>query len=73
MYGKNNYGFLGNSSLIPEQSKTWEIGYKTDSHKFVYFESEIDNLLKYDTNTYVNDTKQSEQHGVELNLSLIHI
>jgi len=67
MYGKNNYGFLGNSSLIPEKSKTWEIGYKTDSHKFVYFESEIDNLLKYDTNTYVNDTKQSEQHGVELN------
>ena len=67
MYGKNNYGFLGNSSLIPEKSKTWEIGYKSDEHKFVYFESEIDNLLKYDTNTYVNDTKQSKQHGVELN------
>ena len=43
----------------PEKSKTWEIGYKSNEHKFVYFESEIDNLLKYDTNTYVNDTKQN--------------
>jgi len=67
MYGKNNYGFLGNSSLIPEESKTWEIGYKIKEHSLVYFESEIDNLLKYESNTYVNDTKPSEQHGVELN------
>ena len=67
MYGKNNYGFLGNENLIPEKSKTWEIGIKEDDMSFVYFESEIDNLLKYENNTYANDTKTSEQHGFELN------
>tara|TARA_B100000212_G_scaffold337657_1_gene312898 strand:- start:18332 stop:20095 length:1764 start_codon:yes stop_codon:yes gene_type:complete len=67
MYGKNNYGFLGNKNLIPEKSRTWEIGIKEDDMSFVYFESEIDNLLKYESNTYVNDTKTSEQHGFELN------
>ena len=67
MYGKNNYGFLGNENLIPEKSRTWEIGIKEDDMSFVYFESEIDNLLKYESNTYVNDTKTSEQHGFELN------
>ncbi len=67
MYGKNNYGFLGNENLVPEKSKTWEIGIKEENVELVYFQSEIDNLLKYDTNTYVNDTKQSNQHGVELN------
>ncbi len=67
MYGKNNYGFLGNENLIPEKSKTWEIGIKEDNMSFVYFESEIDNLLKYENNTYTNDTKTSKQHGFELN------
>ena len=67
MYGKNNYGFLGNENLIPEKSRTWELGIKEEDMSFVYFESEIDNLLKYESNTYVNDTKKSKQHGFELN------
>ena len=69
MYGKNNYGFLGNKNLIPEESKTYEIGYRWDKGDIVFFKTEIDNLLTYSNNTYVNDTKKSDRHGVELGLT----
>ena len=69
MYGKDNWGFLGNENLIPEKSKTYEIGYRWDKGDIVFFKTEIDNLLKYENSTYVNDTKKSERHGVELGLT----
>ena len=69
MYGKNNYGFLGNKDLIPEKSKTYELGYRWESGDIVFFKTEIDNLLTYDSNTYINDTKKSDRHGVELGLT----
>ena len=69
MYGKDNWGFLGNENLIPEKSKTYEIGYRWDKGDIVFFKTEIDNLLKYENSTYVNDTKKSDRHGVELGLT----
>lgn len=69
MYGKDNWGFLGNENLVPEKSKTYEIGYRWDNGDIVFFKTEIDNLLKYENSTYVNDSKKSERHGVELGLT----
>ena len=68
MYGKDNWGFLGNENLIPEESKTYEIGYRWEKGDIVFFKTDIDNLLKYENSTYVNDTKTSERKGVELAL-----
>ena len=69
MYGKDNYGFLGNSSLVPEESKTYELGYRWEKGDIVFFKTEIDNMLTYLNNTYVNDNKKSDRHGVELSLT----
>lgn len=69
MYGKDNWGFLGNENLIPEESKTYEIGYRWNKGDIVFFQTEIDNLLKYQNNTYVNDNKKSIRKGVELGLT----
>lgn len=65
MFGQNNYGFVGNSELIPEESKTVELGYKKGLYNFAVYKTEIDNLLKYSSNTYVNDTKTSNIKGFE--------
>jgi len=65
MYGQNNYGFVGNSNLIPEESKTYEIGYQKNGYNFAIYKTEIDNLLKYSSNTYVNDTSISHIKGLE--------
>lgn len=69
MFGVDNYGFLGNKDLVPEETKSWEIGYKNNLLDVVYFHTEIDNLLKYQGNTYINDTKKSIRKGVELGLT----
>ena len=69
MYGKDNWGFLGNSSLVPEKSKTYELGYRWEKGDIVFFKTEIDNMLTYLNNTYVNDNKKSDRHGVELSLT----
>ena len=65
MYGQNNYGFVGNNNLIPEESKTYELGYQKNGYNFAIYRTEIDNLLKYSSNTYVNDTKISHIKGLE--------
>ena len=69
MYGKDNWGFLGNSNLVPEESKTYELGYRWDKGDIVFFKTEIDNMLTYSNSTYVNDNKKSDRHGVELGLT----
>jgi len=69
MYGVDNFGFLGNENLVPEKTQTYEIGYKNNLLDIVYFNTDIDNLLKYQGNTYVNDSKKSNRHGVELGLT----
>ena len=47
MYGKDNWGFLGNENLIPEESKTYEI-IIVGVMDIVFFKTDIDNLLKYE-------------------------
>ena len=69
MYGVDNYGFLGNENLIPEKSKSYEIGYRNENVDIALFKIEIEDMLKYSGNTYVNDTKKSDRHGVELGLT----
>ena len=46
MYGKDNWGFLGNENLM--ESKTYEIGYRWSNGDIVFFKTDIDNLLKYE-------------------------
>jgi len=69
MYGVDNYGFLGNTNLVPEETQTYEIGYRNQNVDLAFFKTTIDNLLKYEGNTYINDTKKSDRHGVELGLT----
>ena len=66
MYGQDNYGFLGNSNLVPEESKTYEVGYKLFGFDFALYKTEINNLLKYSSNTYINDSKTSHIKGLEI-------
>jgi vitamin B12 transporter len=47
MYGKDNYGFLGNSKLIPEESVTYEVGYKNKIIDIALFQSDIKHLFVY--------------------------
>ena len=69
MFGVDNYGFLGNENLVPEETQTYEIGYRNNLLDIAYFHTSIDNLLKYEGNTYVNDNKKSIRKGVELGLT----
>jgi len=68
MYGKDNYGFLGNSNLIPEKSITYEVGYNNKIIDIAVFESKINNLLIYKNNTYENDNGTSTRKGIETKL-----
>ena len=69
MYGKDNYGFLGNSNLTPEKSITYEIGYRNQIMDLALFTTDIDNMLQYSNNTYINNSKKSNRHGAELGLT----
>jgi vitamin B12 transporter len=69
MYGKDNYGFLGNSKLIPEESITYEVGYKNKIIDIALFQSDIKHLFVYKNNTYVNDTGISTRKGIETKLN----
>jgi len=75
MYGKDNFGFLGNTKLIPEESVTYEIGYKNKIIDIALFQTDIKNLFVYKNNTYVNDTGTSVRKGIEtkLNYSVLNI
>ena len=73
MYGSNNYGFLGNSNLKPEKSISYEIGfnkqYDQGSFDLAIFRVDIDELITYSSNTYVNKSGKSTRQGVELGLT----
>lgn len=75
MYGKDSYGFLGNSELIPEKTITYELGYNNNFIDIALFKSTIDNLLVYKNNTYENDTGTSTRKGIEtkINRSLLNL
>jgi len=68
MYGKDNYGYLGNPNLIPEKSISFEVGYGNKNIDIALFQNKIDNLLIYKNNTYKNDNSTSVRKGIETNL-----
>jgi vitamin B12 transporter len=68
MYGQDNFGFLGNPNLSPENSKTYEIGYGNKHIDFALYRTEIDNLLVYQGNTYQNDSATSTRKGADVTL-----
>jgi len=69
MYGKDNFGFLGNPNLNPENSKTFELGYGNNYIDVAIYQTEIDNLLVYEGNTYRNDNATSVRKGADVTLT----
>jgi outer membrane cobalamin receptor len=73
LYGSDNYGYSGNPNLKPEEAITTDIGLSYNdsltSLDIVYFTTDLDNAMKYQSSTYVNDTAKSNRHGVELNMA----
>lgn len=72
LYGTDNYGYSGNSSLKPEKSKSYEVsGELKLSDNLIFsmniFKSKIYNHIEYKTNTYLNDSTNTNlnQSGVE--------
>lgn len=68
MYGSDNWGFLGNANLKPENSKTYEVGYGNKNVDFAFYKTYIDNQLIYQGNTYQNDSSQSIRKGADVTL-----
>ena len=76
MYGTNGYGFSGNENAKPEESKSYEIGYKKHfketnlkSIDIAIFQIDIENLLDYQDNTIKNISGKSTRHGAEMGLT----
>ncbi len=67
MYGKDNYGFLGNSNLDVETSKSYELGYSWKQNDIVFFYTEIDDMITYSYPTYENDSGIAKSKGIEYN------
>ncbi len=72
LYGADNYGYEGNTSLTAEQSSTNELGLEytiNESSMFTLslFDTSINNLIEYSYPTYVNNkTSSINQEGIEL-------
>jgi len=76
LYGTDNQGYSGNSSLDPEKSKSNEIfGEYSLTENFLVsltgFRSNIFDHVEYKNNTYVNDLSKTDlnQSGVESKIS----
>lgn len=69
--GADNYGYVGNSNLDSEQSKTNEIGLEYKGFTVNLFETEISNPITYSYPTYVNGEGILKQSGVELGYAII--
>ena len=70
MHGSDNYGYNGNPNLQPEEAETTDIGFEYtvgDSVlDFVYFTTDLKNLITYGNSTYSNGTGTSNRHGAEI-------
>ena len=70
MHGSDNYGYNGNPNLQPEEAETTDIGFEYtvgDSVlDFVYFTTDLKNLITYGNSTYSNGTGTSNRHGAEM-------
>jgi len=70
MHGSDNYGYNGNPNLQPEEAETTDIGFQYtvgDSVlDFVYFTTDLKNLITYANSTYSNGSGTSNRHGAEM-------
>ena len=70
MHGSDNYGYNGNPNLQPEEAETTDIGFEYtvgDSVlDFVYFTTDLKNLITYASSTYTNGSGTSNRHGAEV-------
>ncbi len=70
LYGADNFGYNGNPNLLPEEAQTIDIGfeYKFNNHSldFVYFDTDLDNMITYGNSTYSNASGKSNRHGAEI-------
>ena len=69
-HGSDNYGYNGNPNLQPEEAETTDIGFEYtvgDSVlDFVYFTTDLKNLITYASSTYTNGSGTSNRHGAEV-------
>ena len=70
MHGSDNYGFNGNPNLQPEEAETTDIGFEYNLGNsvldFVYFTTDLKNLITYGNSTYSNGSGTSNRHGAEI-------
>ena len=70
MHGSDNYGYNGNPNLLPEEAETTDVGfgYKFNNSEldFVYFSTDLKNLITYGNSTYSNASGTSNRHGAEI-------
>ena len=70
MHGSDNYGYNGNPNLQPEEAETTDIGFEYSFGNsvldFVYFTTDLSNLITYGSSTYSNASGTSNRHGAEM-------
>ena len=70
MHGSDNYGYNGNPNLQPEEAETTDIGFEYSFGNsvldFVYFTTDLTNLITYGSSTYSNANGTSNRHGAEM-------
>ena len=70
MHGSDNYGYNGNPNLQPEEAETTDIGFEYSFGNsvldFVYFTTDLTNLITYGSSTYSNASGTSNRHGAEM-------
>ncbi len=70
MHGSDNFGYNGNPDLQPEEAETTDIGFEYSFGNsvldFVYFTTDLTNLITYGNSTYSNASGTSDRHGAEM-------
>ena len=71
LYGKDNYGTQGNKNLRPEHSRSGELAFdynidKQSMFTVSMFKGEINDLINWQSNTYVNTPGTAKQSGLEM-------
>ena len=70
MHGSDSYGYNGNPNLQPEEAETIDIGFEytvgNSVLDFVYFSTDLKNLITYASSTYSNASGTSNRHGAEI-------
>jgi vitamin B12 transporter len=71
LFGADNWGYTGNRNLKSEESQSLELAadYNIDTNSMFtvsLFQSNINHLIEYSNNTYINSAGTTDQSGIEL-------